>query len=89
MSPLRGSSYATLPGSCGYGIIYHHGWGGNRLITNVPGGTGTAIAAFTNEPRCKVVYDWIVENCTILYQSQVKRNRNSGNQNFLVVFEAK
>lgn len=94
MSVLSGTLWGILPGSCGFGILYNHG-----LTTNnqydlspqdlLPGGTGICTAAFVNEPRCKVVYDWITENCEILYQSPVLRNRNSGRGNFLVVFKRK
>jgi len=89
MNSLGGSITTTIPGSCGYGVIFNHGMHPRHVMTRLPGGTGTVVASFVNEPRCKVVYDWIVENCTILYQSPVERNSNTGNQNFLVVFKAK
>lgn len=93
MSVLRGTATALLPGSCGFGVLYLHGLQDIQHYTvstnSLPGGTGICIAAFVNEPRCKQVYDWITKNCKILYQSPRKRNRNSGRDNFLVVFKRK
>jgi len=91
MSALRGCATTILPGSCGYKIIYNHGWhGGSRTApSEVVGGAGIGVAAFVDEPRCKGVYDWITENCEILYQSPVTRNENSYRNNFLVVFKRK
>ena len=89
MQPLRDCAQAGIPGSCGYTVIYGHGHYPRNSIGPVGGGTGVGIAAFVDEPRCKRVYDWIVENCEILYQSPVMRNSNSGNHNFLVVFKRK
>ena len=89
MKWLKGCSTSTIPGSCGYGVIYHHGLYPSNVMSVLPGGTGTAIAAFVDERRCRVVYDWIVENCVVLYQSPVEMNHNSGRRNFLVVFKVK
>lgn len=89
MQPLPDCSQVTLIGSCGYSVIYNHGYNIGARIGALMGGTGVAVAAFVNEPRCKRVYDWIVDNCKILYQSPVMFNRNSGNRNFLVVFKRK
>jgi len=88
MQPLRNCYGTTIPGSCGFGVIYNHGYV-RGATSRLPGGTGICVAAFVNEARCKRVYDWIVENCEILYQSPVVRNQNSGNNNFLVVFKRK
>jgi hypothetical protein len=90
MQPLRNAVSTLLPGSCGFGIIYNHGVVSNHyVVSDIPGGTGICVAAFVDEHRCKRVYDWITENCEILYQSPVVRNQNSGRPNFLVVFKRK
>jgi len=89
MKALYNCSTGVLPGSCGYGIVYNHGHNRGARDTRLPGGTGICVAAFVNEMRCKEVYDWILANCEILYQSPVEMNRNSGRPNFLVVFKEK
>ena len=89
MRPLHNCAQAGIPGSCGYTVIYRLGYYRGSRLNSVGGGTGVSIAAFVNEDRCKRVYDWIVKNCEILYQSPVMLNRNSGNRNFLVVFKRK
>ena len=89
MQPLRDCAQAGIAGSCGYTVIYGHGLYSGIVGGRVGGGTGVSIAAFVDESRCKRVYDWIVENCEILYQSPVMWNCNSGRDNFLVVFKRK
>jgi hypothetical protein len=89
MQPLFDCSRTIIPGSCGFGVVYNHEYNPGGRISQLPGGTGICVSAFVNEPRCKRVYDWIVENCEILYQSPVMFNSNSGNRNFLVVFKRK
>lgn len=88
----------TLPGSCGYGVLYAHGNTyipymtpdrGKHIIRQNGGGTRYNMAAFVNEPRCKEVYNFIKEHYDIVYQSPVVRNHNSGLQNFMVVFKEK
>lgn len=86
------AALTILPGSCGYGIVYNHGLLGqgydrDKREIRAYGGTSLRVAAFVDEPRCKNVYDWIKENCEIVYQSKPERNRNSGRLNFLVVFK--
>jgi len=89
MKPLYNCAWMSLPGSCGYGIIYAHGDSRGSRLSKLPGGTGVCVAAFVDEARCKVVYDWILANCEILYQSPVMVNSNSERGNFLVVFKEK
>jgi hypothetical protein len=89
MQPLRDCAQAGIAGSCGYTVIYGHGDYIGNVGGQVGGGTGVGIAAFVDETPCKRVYDWLVENCEILYQSPVMRNSNSGRDNFLVVFKRK
>ena len=50
------------------------------------GGIDFAIAGFIDTSECKKVYKDIKRKYTIVYQSPVKTNRNSGNQFFFVVF---
>ena len=50
------------------------------------GGIGFAIAGFVNKESSKRVYDEISKKHTIVYQSPIKENKNTGNQFFFVVF---
>lgn len=82
---------STLPGTCGVGLFsgfqlsptyYNHGPGHALTLS----GIGYAVAGFTNIPSCKEVYDDIKERYDIVFQSPVKKNENSNNQFFFIVY---
>ncbi len=84
----------TLQGTCGVGLCYGfrtEGYGSNVLNLNLAAnaGIGFSIAGFTNTRICKQMYKHINSKYKIVFQSPVKRNRNSGNQFFFIVFTNK
>lgn len=81
--------YSNAPGTCGVGVWYGYNrpadW--HAEVRNFWGGIDYNIAGFVNTINCKRVYNEIKDKHTIVFQSPVKRNRNSGNQFFFVVFK--
>jgi hypothetical protein len=79
-------------GTCGLGILYdfeRNGRWGTPIGQN-PGeaGCGWYVAGFIDTPLCKEVYEKCCESFTLIYQSPVRINRNSGNEFFFCVFDA-
>lgn len=77
----------TLQGGCGV-----HNWFGfeqSYYSTFNPqlGGAKLAVACFINTPRCRDAYKELAEKFQIVYQSSVRRNTNSGNRFFMVVYD--
>lgn len=87
---MIGHSY-TLPGTCGLSCFYEFGSSdyGNPISSLSLGGIGYSVAGFVNNRACKTAYEEIKEHYEIVFQSPVKRNRNSGNQFFFIVFKRK
>jgi len=84
--------------TCGVGEIsgYHnpsdHYSPDNLTPENIKdsgGGIGYNIAGFLNSNNCKAVYEEIKRDYDIVFQSPVKRNKNSGNDFFFIVFKLK
>lgn len=85
---------STVPGMCGLGVVHSfdnpHG---QQYKVNVSaarlGGIDFSVAGFTDTKRCQKTYNVIKESFDIVFQSPVKRNRNSGNMFFFIVFKRK
>lgn len=81
--------YSVVPGTCGVGVWYGYNqpmhW--HAEIRNFWGGINYNIAGFVDTTQCKKVYNEIKNNHTIVFQSPIKRNRNSGRRFFFVVFK--
>lgn len=86
-----------VPGTCGLGVLYEFDfyneygeWDSPYEIIDAPlGGIDYAVAGFVDNLTCKEAYEEINEHYDIVYQSPVKRNCNSGNMFFFIVFKRK
>lgn len=83
---------STATATCGVGVVY--GMGATYAtdltkykIEDFGGGIGYNIAGFVNTKVCRKTYNWIKDNYDIVFQSPVKRNRNSGHLFFFIVFK--
>lgn len=82
----------TLPGTCGVGVFYDFGqpYGGIREThARSYAGCGWNIAGFINNTPSKEVYEDLKTKYKIVTQSPVRRNSNSGNQFFCVMYDCK
>ena len=52
-------------------------------------GTGFFVAGFINNKKCKKAYEYFCEKTTLVYQSPVRRNRNTDNDFFFCIFDVK
>jgi hypothetical protein len=82
-------------GTCGLGVIhgFEHNFGYGQTLSveriRQGGGIGYTVVGFVNQPRCKKMYEWIKERYDIVFQSPVKKNRNSRRKFFFIVFKEK
>lgn len=53
------------------------------------GGTGYHVAAFVNTPECAAEYKAITAAHELLFQSDVRRNRNSGRGFFFIIYDTR
>lgn len=90
---IRGYA-GTVPGTCGVGLFMgfanspsYYSQGPQAALNT--GGIAYAIAGFVDTIACKEVYENIKEHHKIVFQSPVKRNRNSDNRFFFVVYTRK
>lgn len=86
---------SNVAGTCGLAVWHSfendwYNWDYIHALQSAPmGGIGFTVAGFVQTKRCKRVFEWIKENKEIVYQSPVKKNRNSGRQFFFIVFKNK
>lgn len=59
----------------------------NKAVCNY--GTGFFVAGFIDNEICKKAYDYFCKTTKLVYQSPVRLNKNSGNQFFFCIFDAK
>lgn len=85
------AQYANVYGTCGLGVLFSFGHGYTNLKTLCGQastlGTGFAVAGFINTSPCKRVYEYLTDNYELIYQSPVRRNRNSGNDSFFIIID--
>lgn len=79
---------STIDGTCFLGVISEFDDNDNAP-TAFEGGSGWVVAGFINKPWCKNAYNKMKEKYPILYQSDVRINKNTGNKCFFVVFDVK
>ncbi len=74
--------------TCGVNVWYNYNSPYGYSIEVAPeGGIGYAVAGFINEVDSKQVFDYIKEKKEVVFCSPVKKNRNSDNKFFFVVFK--
>jgi hypothetical protein len=80
-----------IEGTCGLNVVYHYGskysWY-NLEDLNVDG-TGFVVFGFINNSICKEMYREMKQHFTVVYQSPVRVNSNSGNKFFFVIADKK
>lgn len=86
-------SYA-LEGTCGVSLVHgfyeaYDDWDDRVASDDIFGGIGHALAGFVDTPMCRNTYEEIKQAHTIVFQSPVKVNQNSGNRFFFIVFKRK
>lgn len=91
--PIYGNE-STVHGSCGLSVVY--GFRGespedqrwrDTILRPEAYGTGFYIAAFVDTEVCRDTYTMLSKKHKIVYQSPVRRNRNSGRGFFFCVFD--
>lgn len=82
------------PGTCGLGVI--HGFNSNfadieiygrPISTIVPQGAGFSVAGFIKTKKCKLAYTELAKKFEMVYQSPVRKNRNTGHRFFFVIYD--
>jgi hypothetical protein len=85
-------SSETLSGTCGVGLFYEfydNSYRGRYEHSRPYGGCGWNIAGFVNDTDSKEVYEDLKTKYKIVTQSPVRRNSNSGNNFFYVMYDCK
>lgn len=80
----------AINGMCGVNVhrnFSHY----NYTYDELPelGGADLACAAFIPSETCRQAYEELAKKFNIVYQSSVRKNRNSGNKFFFVVYDGK
>lgn len=84
--------YSNVSGTCGLGVVYafNTDWAEAINLDHLKQqGTGFFVAGFIPTKKCRKQYEAIAERFPIVYQSPVRRNRNSGNNFFFIIFDAR
>lgn len=84
-----------MTGGCGVTIFSDFGeydpWHEKKEVSDdidfEDSGAGWGIAAFVDNTSCKEAYEEICSKYPIIFQSPVRRNQNSENQFFFIVFD--
>jgi hypothetical protein len=93
--PAKVGNANLLSSTCGVGLLYNftsrdNYWGHPRRSHARPvGGCGWNIAGFVNDQDRKEVYEYLKSTYKIVTQSPVRRNNNSGNSFFYVMYDCK
>lgn len=92
------SRNVSLHGTCGADVYcdFHltrraDRWDHSVALFNVHphGGSKISCAGFINTQECRMAYEWLCKKYTLVYQSEVRRNANSGHPFFFCVFDRK
>lgn len=83
---------STLPGNCYLDYLYNTGtWQNNYTYTansDMLGvGTKWFLCGFIDRARDRQLYKELTARHKLLYQSEVRYNRNSGNRVFFCIFD--
>lgn len=84
----------TIEGACGVSNFYNfypNFWDANpqNLPTKLNGEADFAFAGFINEPNCHKAYEALCSKYKLVYQSPVRKNRNSNHDFFFCIFDAR
>lgn len=79
----------TLSGTCGVRLFYFFDKPYSSSYTRYAhlGGAELGCAGFVDSPACHRAYKELKAKFNIVYQSTPRRNANSGNQFFFVVYD--
>ena len=82
-----------VEGSCGLGLVadfsVDSAWGRVVITTGKHGGCDFLQAGFIDESDCQAAYEQLCAKYKLVYQSPVRKNRNSGNDFFFCIFDTK
>lgn len=80
------ATFSHIGGTCGVGVWsnLNQSWASSNPMRQW-GGIGYNVVGFVDTPNCRSAYNEIKEKHTIVFQSPVKRNQNSGNKFFFIV----
>lgn len=81
---MRVGGQRSLPYCCG---VDDAGEFSNRTYPLRRSGTGLFTATFVNNQSCQRAYEQLKREHTLLFQSELRMNRNSGRPLFLCVFQ--
>lgn len=93
-------THNQLASGCGIGYIHSYitsfgdprNWGSRPDNFKAPvrvGGTGYHSAAYVSTPICKMVYNEMKSKYKIVFQTEKRRNENSGRQFIFTVYDRK
>ena len=85
----------TLPATCGVGVLFDFQERGSRWLgetideikSDMQAGSGWYVVGFINTKTCRAAYEDLISNTKLIYQSPVRRNRNSKNDFFFCIFD--
>lgn len=86
---------SNCSGTCGLDVIYAFNsrdqeamrMFGLPITGLLPRGAGFSVAGFINTHKCKQAYKELAEKFKTVYQSPVRRNRNSRRKFFFVIYD--
>jgi hypothetical protein len=82
----------TLTGTCGVGVLYdfcsYARWS-NLAADDVvpPGGAGYVVVGYIKNEICDTVYETLKKRWKIVFESEERVNRNSGNLFYFCVYD--
>ena len=83
----------TIFGSCGVGTFTEFSsclqYGRRLDAVETEGGCGFLLAGFIDTSICRQAYEILAKRFKVVYQSPVRRNTNSGNRFFFVIYDTK
>lgn len=97
--PVHGSA-TVVTWSCGVGLVGGFEFNRNNaygypmqevqnLCRDTARGTGFVLAAFVNDAVCKAAYEAITKAHKLVFQSEVRINRNSGRDFFFIIYDTR
>lgn len=85
-------SFDNLSGACGVSILYNFAdayYSGSIEDRDFLGGAWWTSAGFINTKDCKNYYEEFKKHLQIVYQTPVRKNKNSGNAFIFVIYDGK
>jgi hypothetical protein len=78
-----------VSGTCGLCVLWGFKEPEGYSAPSLNGGTGFCVAGFVDHFNCVRTYKEIARKYPIVYQSPVRRNKNSGNDFFFIIFDTR